>query len=195
MSVTFYGTIQKIDALEGRLVVRCVREFFHGDGLMVDDVWIWEIESPERAKATLLQTMVGRSVSGFEINESKEDPTLRIWLDEGDESLSVAGKRIGKKEEARDECDLVDVISQLSKRIFRDEAEYLSLSRKLSSIATSVEQKIDRIRRRAEFQQQRGSEVSDAFSREIEDLQAILSRLKEPNQAPEPTAPSGLGSS
>ena len=53
MSGAFYGTIQKVEGFADRLVIRCVREFFHGDGLLGDDVWIWEIERPEDGKSAI----------------------------------------------------------------------------------------------------------------------------------------------
>jgi hypothetical protein len=195
MSGAVYGTIQKIEASGDRLVIRCVRDFFHGDGLMLDDVWIWEIERHEDEKSEMLQSIVGRPIVHFEVSGSGDRQSLCIALDEGHETISLTGKRVGKKEEPRSGADLENVVTQLSQRIFQDEAHYLALSQKLTSVATFVEQKIDRLQRRAEFELQRGSEKKEGFGREIEDLQGILKKLQEPNQAPEPTAPSGRGSS
>jgi hypothetical protein len=185
MSGAFYGTIKKVEASGDRLVIRCVRDFFHGDGLMLDDVWIWEIERPDK-KSEMLQSMVGRAIIHFEVSGSGDRQSLRIALDEGHEEISLTGKRVGKKEEPRSGADLEDVVTQLCQRIFRDEAHYLALNQKLMSVGTFVEQKIDRLQRRAEFELQRGSEKTEGFGREIEDLQGILKKLKEPNQSLQP---------
>ena len=185
----FYGIIQKVEGSNDRLIIRCVRDFFHGDGLMSDDVWLWEIEHPEEEKSALLRSMIGRDVVGFEVNESEGRQSLSIWLDEGDETISISGKRIGKREEQRDKSDLEEVVAHLSLRVSRDEAEYLALNRKLAAVATFAEQMIDRIKRRAEFEQQRESGKAEGFSREIEDIQSILKKLREPDQ---PTSPKGL---
>ena len=139
--------------------------------------------------------MIGKSVDYFEIREDGNAQTLLISIDESAEAFSVSGARVGKKEEPRGEDDLEAVVKQLSQQVRRDEADYLALSRKLTAAATFIEQKIDRIQRRAEFEQQRESGKSGAFGREIEDLQGILRKLKEPNQALGPAAPSGRGSS
>lgn len=185
MSGVFYGTIQKVEAFTDRLVIRCVRDFFHGDGLMNNDVWIWEIERPEQEKSAMLRSMIGRPIAYFQVTESKEGQSLLVSLDESSEAISVSGKCVRKKEESRDVRDLEDVVVQLSRRVQRDESDYLALSRKLTAIATFVEQKIDRAQRRAGFEQQRGSGKAEGFSREIEDLQTILRKLKEPDQLAE----------
>lgn len=186
MSDTFYGTLQKVEVSPDRLLVRCVREFFYSDGLLADDVWIWEIDGADAAKITLLQAMVGHVIAGFEIDEGKEVQLLRIWFDESDEPVSIGGKRIGKREEPRGERDLEELVSRLAQSIFRLEAESSRLYEKLSKIATTVEQNIDRISRRATFQQKRAPEMPNNFQREIEDLQTILRRLKEPVPMPAP---------
>jgi hypothetical protein len=97
MNGVFYGTIHKVEAIANRLIIRCVREFFHGDGLMADDVWIWEIEKPEEGKSAMLRSMIGRAVVYFEASESREGQSLLISLDEGHETISVTGKCVGKK--------------------------------------------------------------------------------------------------
>lgn len=181
MSGVFYGTIRNVDALADKLVIRCVREYFHGDGLMKDDVWIWEIEHPEQVKATVLRSIIGRSINYFEVNNSDGGQSLLISLDEGNEIISVIGKLVRKMEESRNGHELVDVVVQLSQQFRRDEADYAALSRKLSDVAVFVEQTIGRIQQRAEFEKERGSAKGEAFNREIEDLQTLLRKLKAPN--------------
>lgn len=179
MSGAFYGTLQKVEVTADLLSIRCVREFFHSDGLMADDVWTWLIKNPEAGKGERLQLLEGKTVDSFEIREGVSGQVLRMSVDEETEPFSVAGTAVEKSEEPRDTCDLKDVIAQLCKQIERGEAGYLALNRKISGVTTFVEQKIDRIQRRAEFEQQRVSGKSDGLSREIEDLQTILRKLKE----------------
>ena len=105
----------------------------------------------------------------------------------------MLGARIEKKEERRDERDLEEVVAQMSQQFRRAETDYLTLDRKPTAVSTFIEQKIERVRRRAEFEQQRDSGKPEGLSREIEDLQTILRKLKEPNQALQPTAATGRG--
>lgn len=195
MSGVFYGIIQKVESDGDRLIVRCVRSFFHPDGLMGDDVWTWEIERPEEDKIAVVKAMVGREVQYFEVGKTEQGQWLRISVDDDGEAISISGKHVGKKEGPRDERDLKEVVAQLSRRISCDEADHLALSRKLAAVATFVDQKIDRVQKRAAFEKQRESGKTEGFNREIEDLQGILRKLKEPSEAPEPSAPSGRGSS
>jgi hypothetical protein len=175
MNLTFYGTIEKVEVTGSTVALRCVRVFYHADGLLGDDVWIWSIcDAAQVAEARLL---LGRSVPGFESGEK----SLRVWLDEGDESVTITGSRIDKTEGPRSPAEMEQVIGELSKRILRDESEHLALTKSIREVATSIYQQIDRLERRAEFEKQRRPESSNAFTREIEDLGAILKRLEEGN--------------
>lgn len=180
--MTFYGTIEKVEVNGSAVVLRCVREFYHADGLLPDDVWLWTVS--DAAPATNAQALVGCSICGFEV----EDRGLKVWLDEGDESAVVEGSPITKVEEARSRADLERVIGDLSHRIQRDEREYLALTKKIREIAATIYQKVDRLERRAAFEAQRRSESPKEFSREIEDLLDIVRRLEEPNQITGPNA-------
>ena len=173
MKLSFYGAIEKVDVTGSVVSLRCVREFYHADGLMGDDVWTWFISDLEEpTQATLL---VNRHVCGFEVTEG----SVRVWLDEGDDSVSLSGSRVWKKEEARGPADLERVIALLSKRVLHQETEYLVLSRKMNAISVSVRQRIDRLQRRAEFEKQRRNQASSDFAREIEDLNGILRRIED----------------
>ena len=180
--------IQKVEVLVDRLVVRCVREFFYEDGLMSDDVWIWEIEQPEEGNAALLRAMIGKQCY---VGEDSEGKSLLVDVEESDESIAVRGKRIGKKVEPRGPQDLEDVIAQLSREIGREVTYHAVLHRKLREIATFVEHKIDNIQRRSEFVKLRKPAKSEALGRELEDLQTILRKLKDSNRNAE-TAPSSV---
>src|SRR5450432_644420 len=179
MSGVFYGTLRNVEALADKLVIRCVREYFHGEGLMKDDVWIWEIEHPEQANIAALRSLIGRSVNSFEVTNSDESQFLLISLDEGHETISIIGKLVRKTEESRNGHELIDVVIQLSQQFRRAEADYSALSHKLSDVVVFVEQTIGRIQLRAEFEKERGSHKVEAFKREIEDLQIMLRKLKE----------------
>lgn len=186
--MTFYGTVERVEVTGKMVMVRCVREYRHADGLMADDVWLWTIaDAVDIASA---QALLGRSVCGFEA----EQRGLKVWLDEGDESVAVNGSSVAKAEEARSSADLEHVVCALSRRIQEDEREYLALTKKIREIATSIYQKIDRLERRAAFEAERRRESPKEFAREIEDLLGIIRRLEEPNQPSEPTAASGRGS-
>ncbi len=193
MSGVFYGTIQTVEAEGEHLAIRCVREFFHADGLMHDDVWIWEIERPEKEKVALLRSMTGRAVDYFEVADVESGQSLRISVDDERDAVVISGKCVRRREEPRNKHDIENVVAQMSQRIARDESDYLALSQRLTAIATFVEQKIDRIQRRAAFAQQRDSQKAGSFGREIEDLQGILRKLKEPNKPVDPTPRSAQG--
>lgn len=176
MNLAFYGTIEKVEVTGATVALRCVREFNHGDGLLADDVWLWSIS--DAVQVAEAQLLLGRSVPGFESGEK----SLRVWLDEGDESVTITGSRIDKTESPRSPGDMERVIGELSKRILRDESEHLALTKSIREVATSIYQQIDRLERRAEFEKQRRPESSDAFTREIDDLGAILKRLEDTNR-------------
>lgn len=168
--------IQKVEASGGCLVVRCVREFFYQDGLMADDVWIWEIEQPEEGKAALLRDLIGKQCYVYESSDGK---SLLVAVEDTGEEVAVPGKHIGKKMEPMGPQDLEDVIAQLSREIQRDVNHSVKLGQKLTAIATFVEHIIDNIQRRAEFVKQKEPAKSKSFGREIEDLRAILGKLRE----------------
>lgn len=168
--------IQKVEASGGRLVVRCVRDYFYGDGLMADDVWIWEIEEPEEGKAELLRAMIGKQCYVYESNEGK---SLLVAVEDTDEKVAVRGKHIGKKEEMRGPEDFKDLVAQLSREIGREVGNHGKLRQKLSAVATVVEHMIDNKQRRVEFVKEREPEKAKGLSREIEDLRAVLRKLRE----------------
>jgi hypothetical protein len=176
MNLTFYGEIEEVEVTGSTVALRCVRGFNHSDGLLADDVWLWSVT--DAVQIADARSLVGRSVPGFEVGEQ----SLRVWLDEGDESLTITGSRVEKTEGPRNGSDMVRVIKDLSKRIQRDESEHLALTKSIREVATSIYQQIDRLERRAEFEKQRRPETLNAFTREIEDLGAILKRLEDTNR-------------
>jgi hypothetical protein len=176
--MTFYGTIERVEVRDAVVILRCVRAFYHTDGLMADDVWLWTVSGATPTSS--VQSLLGRSICGFEVDQSG----LKIWLDEGDESATIAGSAVVKLEEPRSAGDLEGVIKELSLRIQQHEHDHHTLTRKIRDVATSIYQNIDRLERRSAFEAQRGSESLNRFSREIEDLKAIVRRLEERDQAP-----------
>lgn len=175
--MTFYGTIERVEVRDAIITLRCVRAFYHTDGLMTDDVWLWTVSGA--TPTSTAQSLLGRSICGFEVDQSG----LKIWLDEGDESASIAGSAVVKLEEPRSASDLVGVIKELSLRIQQHEHDHHTLTRKIQDVATYIYQNIDRLERRAAFENQRGAESLNKFSREIEDLRSIVRRLEERDQA------------
>ena len=103
-----------------------------------------------------------------------------IYSDELTEPVSVRAKRIWKTEESRNFLDLEKLVGELSLRIRRDDADYIAQSRKISECAAFVEQLIDRMRKRADFEAARDSTKLSAVEREIHDLEAVLLRLRAP---------------
>jgi len=179
MSESFYGVIERVDLSDGKLGIRCVRNFFHGDGLMADDVWVWDIEGAEKQSVEDLNSLIGHTVC-FDLKETKEGlPVLTVLDDDGVKSVSVAAKSIRKTTSARDQRDLVAVVEDLSRQFRQAESLHLSLGIKISAVVGFVEEKIERAKRRVEFEVQRGSNKPDGLIREIEDLQTILKKLKE----------------
>lgn len=181
-------TIDKVEYAEGRLTLRCVREFFYPDGLMADDVWIWEIDRPKEKEAHALSNLTGRTATFSEVAAADDEARLTIWLDDGEETLAISGARISKKEEPFSLSDLLGVVSTLSKSLQLSEDARVGLNRKLASVEAFLHEKIERARRRAAFEELRQPAKAAALNREIEDLETILRKLREPNHAPQRNA-------
>ena len=186
MPNAFYGVIQSVGEEGDRLVIRCVREFFHGNGLMADDVWIWEVAGAEAGMAVKMQTLIGRTVDYFRIEAGTPGQALRISFEEGEENLVVAGRSVAKREEGRSAAELRDVVAQLVQRINRNEGEYAAFDRRLKAAEDFVVQRIGRLQRRAAAARHPGGPVAKSLAAEIEDLQTILARLNEPTTSSGP---------
>jgi hypothetical protein len=180
MSSPFYGVIEKVESDGLGLTVRCVREYYWGDGLMADDIWILRIEEPQADAVVILRNIVGLPLVDLEIDSDTAAHRLKIYSDEVAEPVAVAAKRISKTEEPRSPLDLEKLVDHLSKRVLRDEAEYVSQSKKIGDCATFVEQLLDRMRKRAEFEAAREGGSPNSAKREIDDLLAILTKLRAP---------------
>jgi hypothetical protein len=176
-------TIDKVEYAEERLTLRCVREFFYPDGFMADDVWIWEIERPKEKEVHALSKLAGRAATFSEVATADDEASLTIWLDDGEETLALSGARILKKEEPFSPSDLLSVVSTLSKSLQLSEEVRVGLNRKLASIEAFLHEKIERARRRAAFEELRQPVKAAGLNREIEDLETILRKLREPNQS------------
>jgi hypothetical protein len=178
MGEVFYGTIRQVDGEVDLVAIKCVRSYFFPDGLLSDDVWVWTVSRPEASAIERVRAAVGRAVDYFDVIESDSRSLFIISLDDDGGEISVPCAGVVRKEEARSRADLEEVVIQLSQRLTQGEAEYLDLCRRLSSVATFVEQKIDRIQRRAAFLQERDVRRAEGLSRESEDLKTILRRIK-----------------
>jgi hypothetical protein len=180
MSSPFYGVIEQVESDGIGLTIRCVREYYWGDGLMADDIWILRIEEPQADAASILRNTIGLPLSDLEMNADTASHRLTIYSDEGAEPVTVTAKHISKTEEPRSSLDLENLVSLLSKRVLQDEAEYVNQSKKIGDCATFVEQMLDRMRKRAEFEAAREGGSPNAAKREIDDLLAILTKLRAP---------------
>jgi hypothetical protein len=179
MNSYFQGTIQKVDIIEDRLVLRCVREFFYQDGFKPDDILTWEIDRPVEMEI-YVRLLTGKSVDYFEVKEEMGQQTLLISHEVDYEPISIQGTCVRKREESYTKDDLISVISVLSRRLDQFESDSLALHRKLTSIESFIKEKIERIRRRVQFEAQRESGKAAVLDHEIEDLNTILTKLKAP---------------
>jgi hypothetical protein len=132
MSGPFFGVIEKVESSGIELSLRCIREYRHDDGLMLDDVWVWKFEEAQADAGAILKTIVGVPLLDFALRRGDSEPELVIYSDELAEPVSVRAKRIWKTEEPRSLLDLERLVGELSLQIRRADADYIAQSRKIS---------------------------------------------------------------
>ncbi|MBL9203554.1 MAG: hypothetical protein JNN01_00610 [Opitutaceae bacterium] len=173
----FQGEIQRVDVADGRLELRCVREYFYPDGFVGDEVWIWLIERPAPESVEVARKLCGRVVGDFVMTQDAGLHRLVVTLDDH-QTCTLVGARIQKQEEPLTESDLWAVVAAVSDKTAGPPENDGILHRRASDVEAFLYAKIDHLRHQVEMEESRDSTRAGVLRWQVEDLETMLKTLR-----------------
>ena len=173
----FQGEVQQVTVADGQLELRCVREYFYPDGFVGDEVWVWVVEHPIPETVQSAHGLRERMVGDYVVTEEIRPQTLTLTL-EDDETCTLIGSRIHKREEPMTESDLWAVVAAVSDRTAPPPEKDGMLHRRSRDVEAFLSARIDHLRHEAQASESQSSQRAGDLRWQVEDLESMLRSLR-----------------